>query len=394
VFGRIARAKQELADRFDAHLRNKRYLKPFRIDEKVAAEEVTDGSIRNMQILVPADARVPLGATEQDHEFLKVCKYFNDGFYSRPSIFTCEVPEAYYHVGTGLLCTRNFKAIEESQFEYRLKMRDDHNQLWCKPYEWFKPLFPPYLKGTCATINNVYMKSWGHWITDSLPRLHSLKKAYPDEKIELLVPNEMGAAQHESLDAMLPENFTVRRMPAKTWVKVERMLLPSYVVPRANCHMPQQYYDFVKNTAFARLGLPPKPEPRERIYVSRAGVKHRRLLNEDALIALLQRYGFRSVLLTDMKFRDQVDLFRRAEAVVTMEGSNCADIMFAGKIKLFILYPNRQPNTHWFTCAKGLGQEHFFIAGEQDWKNADYSVDLAAVERVLREQMGYRVSGT
>jgi hypothetical protein len=389
VFQKLAHTKKELSGRIDAHLRNKKYLKPFRIDEKVEAEKVTDGSIRNMQILVPGDDKVPLGVTERDREFLKICKYFNDGFYSRPNIFVCEVPDAYYHVGTGLLCTRDYKAIEESQFEYRLKMRDDYNQLWCKPYEWFKPLFPRRLKGTCATINNVYMRSWGHWITDSLPRLHSLKKAYPNEPIELLVPNEMGASQHESLATFLPENFTVRRMPAETWVKVERMLLPSYVVPRANCHMPQEYYDFIR-TAEVRLGLPPAPKPTERIFVSRADNKHRRLLNEEALVTLLERYGFRSVLLTNMKFREQVDLFRRAEAVVTMEGSNCADILFAGKIKLFILYPNRQPNTHWFTCSKGLGQEHYFLAGEQDWKNAHYSVDLATVERVLRDEMGFR----
>ena len=384
----LPRIQERLLQRTDNFLRTTKTLSSIRVDQAVNAESITGDSIADLQIVVPAQEKVSLGASERDQAFLQVCKYYRDGFYPRPNIFTCEVPEAFCHVGTGLICTKEFEAINESQMEYRMHAEPAAvgNPIY-RPFKWFKPMRAPRLAGTFATIGNVYQSYWGHWLFDCLPRLHSLEKASAGKRVTLLVPDDMAASWYDSLDCVLPTNFGIQRMPANSWVQVDRMLLASYPTGRANFHMPPEFFDFIRQACFTKAGLPLENAPSERIYVSRAGTRHRRILNEDGLVQLLGRYGFKIVELEKLNFRQQVELFHRAEIVVAAEGSNWGDMLFAGKIKVCVLYANREPNTHWFTAAKGLGQEHFFLTADGE-THSDFRVNLAELERLLIHEMG------
>ncbi len=360
-------------------LRTNTIFAPLRLDDCIEVD-LANGSIENRRTLLPAEVDISFGESTKDFKFLKVSKYFRDGQYSRPDIFVCEVPNAIYHTGTGLVCTKEFKAIGDSQMTYRLP--------WCLPFNWFKPMRVKRLPGTYATITNTFWRFWWHWLVDCLPRVYCLQQAYPNQEITLLMPAELGPSFRDSLDAVLPQNFRVKYIPEKSWVKMDRMLLPSYVSTRANGHLPSEYYEFIRQSVFNRLNLPDRHEQNERIYVSRAGAKYRRIRNEDELMQLLAGYGFRSVKPEMMTFKKQVELFHKAEVVVSAHGSNWGNIIFSGKIKIFVLYPDKAPNTHIYTMAKALEQEHYFLTGEEPSENSDFTVDLAAVENVLRNEMG------
>jgi len=389
MFKLMLRIQSSLLRRIDEFLRTTRMLSSWRIDHAVDAEDLVGTSITHLQIIVPAQAHVSLNVSSHDQQFLKVCKYFREGAYSRCSIFCCEVREAFCHIASGFVCTNNFQAINDSQMTYRIALKQETigNRRY-RPFNWFKPRRVPRLPGTYATINNVFFKGWGHWLFDCLPRLYSLEKASAGERVVLLVPDNMAASWNESLDCVLPRNFEIQRLPPDSWVQVDRMLLASYATSRSNSHMPGEFYDFIRNACFTKFGLPLENQPTERIYVSRAATRYRRILNEEALVKLLSRYGFKSVALEKLNFRQQVELFHRAEIVIGADGSNWADMLFAGKIKVLILYAHAEPNTHWFTAAKGLGQEHFFLTADAPTAHSDFSVNLADVERTLNVQMG------
>lgn len=370
-----------VAKRFRSFLRTTPVLGPLRLDRVVSVEQ-GGPSIENHRLLLPAQKIVPFDVSENDLKFLNISKYFREGSYSRPDVFACEIPNAFYHNGTGLVCTSDFDAIGDSQMEYRLP--------WCKPFNWFKPIRVKHMPGAYATINNTFWKYWWHWLADCLPRIYCLQKAYPDQKITLLMPAEMGASFRDSLASVLPRNFEVKYLPSNSWVKVDRMLLPSYVSTRANGHLPAEFCEFIRRQVFDSFLLPYGHQQSERIYVSRSKAKYRRILNEKPLMGLLEAYGFRSVRPEELPFREQVELFHRAEVVVSAHGSNWGNILFSGKIKILVLYPDQKPNTHIYTLAKALGQEHFFLAGNEPSENSDFSVDLAAVENVLSDEMNLR----
>ena len=346
---------------------------------------MAEGSIENLQILLPAQNNISLEPNERDRRFLKQCKYFNDGSYSRPNVFVCELPEAFCHVCTGLVCDRGFRAISDSQMGYRLG---------CNPaFKGFKPTGITNLRGTYSTIQNVYWDYWWHWLVDCLPRLLLLEEACPGRRVILLVPENLAGAFEESLGCLCPPNFEIRRLPPNAWVKVDRLILPTYVSGRGNGHIPAKYCQSIRRKVFAKLGLAQSNNPVDHIYVSRAHARYRRILNEGDLMGLLRRYGFKSVAPERLTFGEQVALFHRAAVVVSAYGSNWTNILFSGNIKILVLYPDRQPETHVFTMAKALGQEHFFLAGVEGSVDSDFSVDLSDVENVLRNEMDLRPVG-
>jgi hypothetical protein len=368
-------------------LRTTKLLSPFRLDQAVEAEQVKDGSIENLKILWPAE-KVSLEPSELDRKFLKICKYFNDGFYARRNIFTCEVPGAYIHVGTGLVCTRDFKAIIDCHYDWlRLKTNPQ--------FTWFKPLtikrLPKCPPGTLyAVVIETWAFNWHHWLSENLVRLYSISKAYPGQRIVLLTPSKLRKDWKDSLAASLPANFELEIQHDELWVQVDRLILPSFVSARGNYHLPPGYYDTMRKTTFTNLGLPQENEPSERIYIPRPKKGHRRILNEDELIELLSHYGFKSILPEKLPFREQVDLFRRAEVVVSAYGANWGLNLYAGPIKNLVFYADKKPETYVFTFSKALGQEHHFLAGESDNLNTNFNVSLSEVKRILEEEMGLK----
>jgi hypothetical protein len=384
---------EALATRFPALrkvsslVRRNPLLSPWRIDQAVQAEQVTDGSVENVKILWPSE-KISLEPSALDCRFLAVCKYFNDGFYTRRNILTAEIPDAVVHAPTGFTCTRDFKAVIDCHYDLRRMATNPH-------FGWFKPRnilrLPPSEPGTrYAVVIDTWAFNWHHWLADNLTRLYSVSAAYPNDRIVLLSPAWCAQKRdwNDSLAASLPPRCELKVIEGETWVSVDRLVLPSFVTQRGNYHLPPGYYDTMRQCAFRQLGLPAQTEPRERIYVSRKYGRSRRVLNEDALVELLGRYGFKSILPEKMPFKEQVDLFRRAEVVAGVYGANWGLNIYSGLIKNLVLYPDKNPETYVFTASKGLGQAHHFLTGDSDDANADFHADLDAVKRVLKEEMG------
>jgi hypothetical protein len=377
-------------------LRNVPLLGPLRIEEIVDPQNGAGDSIENLQIIRPAEKNVSFGENENENKFLRISKYYREGFYSRPDIFVCEVPQALCHVGSGLVCTKDYQALMEPRMNYRLV-----NGF---PFDtWVRPGRLRRKKGVFATISDGAWMWWWHWLLECLPRIYSLYKAYPGQQIVLLMPQNMGAAYRDSLASALPSNFEVQYLPERQWIKADCILYPSYVSGRCNGHLPSEHLDFLRQTVFSKFGLPSTHRPTERIYLSRRHTPHRRILNEDQLVEILRRYGFKALAPEKLTFREQVELFHRAEVIVSAHGSAWGNLLFSGKIKILALYPDTVPNTHVFTTAKALGQEHFFLPGTvpsmppSAYPNCsseyvDFSVDLAEVERVLKDEMGLEPS--
>lgn len=67
----------------------------------------------------------------------------------------------------------------------------------------------------------------------------------------------------------------------------------------------------------------------KRIYVSRAKAGWRKVLNEDELLAMLNRHGFRRYFLEDLSVQQQIQLFQQAEMIVGPHGAGLANVVFA-----------------------------------------------------------------
>jgi hypothetical protein len=334
-------------------------------------------AVENIRILAPAE-KVVIANPETD-PFVKVGKYYTDGTFVRPAIVVCDLPEAPIHVGTGFVCTRDWEVLPD--MEYRLA---DYPEIrkW-KPRELVKR------SGVYSTIFSWNAENFGHWMFDFVPRINLLAKAEPTTKVTLLMPDFLRPALRESLEILLPKHFALEYHPYETWIQAEKLVWATVVSGRCNFFLPPESFEAIRRPIFEHFGLPAQHKKTRRIFVTRRHATTRRVLNEPEVSALLERYGFEGVELSELSFREQVELFHQADIVVGPHGAGLSSIVFSGDIRLVVFYATQLPLNHWHTLARGLGQEHYFLLsnfGEDD----SFTVDVAELERILREKLSLR----
>lgn len=79
------------------------------------------------------------------------------------------------------------------------------------------------------------------------------------------------------------------------------------------------------------LGVPSAVDWRtaEKIYITRRDADRRRILNEDEVIKLLEKYGFKTVECTPLDLEQRLDTFKNAGVILGPLGSNMAHALFA-----------------------------------------------------------------
>ena len=65
-----------------------------------------------------------------------------------------------------------------------------------------------------------------------------------------------------------------------------------------------------------------------KIYISRQNSKYRNIVNEDDLIKFLKGKGYRILDLNHFTIRNQIEMFAKAEVVISPTGSGLANIIF------------------------------------------------------------------
>jgi len=188
--------------------------------------------------------------------------------------------------------------------------------------------------GTVAIANGNY----GHWMIDGLSRLLLMKQTMDMSAIEYIAtPKFRYDFQKESLVALgfRPEQFV--EIDALECVQFEKIVCTSAPRGDSSTLCPGWIVDEYRRT------IPNKFETqvaKKRLYVSRKDASSRKLINEDTVIALLERYGFESVQLSEYNFNDKIALFQQSECVIGLTGAGLTNIMFCNKgTKLLELFP-------------------------------------------------------
>jgi capsular polysaccharide biosynthesis protein len=353
------------------------YIGSYILAQKEAAKGGSE--IRDLRIIEPSE-RVKIGAGDKD-PFSRVAQYYRDGWFTRPDVFVCEVPHAIVHVRSGMVCTPSFKMLADEGLE--------HRRYLYPPFRKRRPSGARRVEGLWATLSYCNAENFWHWIVDCVPKLRTLEIAARNEPVTIFMPSTVLKFQRYMLETLMPPSFTLQYVDTavEPWLQPDRFLWSSLVSYLCIGLLPQPYYDAIREPIFRRVGLPATHQKQERIYVGRRNATHRRVRNEDALVALLEGYGFRSVQLETLPFEEQVALFHRAEIVVGPHGAGLGTILFSGDIDVLALYSTADPGNYFHSLACGLGQRHHFVchneAHEDDW----FDADLAAVKQVLERDI-------
>ena len=118
----------------------------------------------------------------------------------------------------------------------------------------------------------------------------------------------------------------------------------------------------------------------KRLYVSRADATDRRVRNENALMKVLDDYGFERIVPGKKSFAEQVQLFSEAEIVLGPHGAGLTNIVFATETVLIELFGSYR-NACFFVLAKEINHDYACVTCRPE--GADLIINPNDVDAVL-----------
>ncbi len=231
-----------------------------------------------------------------------------------------------------------------------------------------------------------------HWIAEMLPAIagYMLSPDFRDGILLLTADRYINDVMYDSLQCVLPDQGRpLIRAADHRPLGIGRLVFSSFIHPHKWSDFAGHVYDNI-----AQRVCPAAVAPFRRIYVSRADALRSPLINEDRLIALLERHGFETILPGSLTFAQQVQTFREAHIIIGTHGAGLANIAFCcpGTL-LYELFPSVSlENTCYNIISQGRGLHYWAdvfycptppCAGWAGLQQVSWQVNLDVVARRL-----------
>ncbi len=180
---------------------------------------------------------------------------------------------------------------------------------------------PEWVPGVTTVVASALGEGYCHWLLDELPRLLSLPR---EARGSTLIAHAELESSRTAL-ALLGWTGAMLEPKRRAHRQCEQLLVPLLTgwTGRATRRQLELVVEFA-----ARL---PAVAPRlkgERLFISRAAARRRRVSNEPEVMAALAPMGFEALRLEELSWAEQVACFRRAKVIVAPHGAGLANLVF------------------------------------------------------------------
>ncbi len=285
----------------------------------------------------------------------------------------------------GYVFDRVGKLVRQATHKYRDKVKRAHT---LSPHQFLRNIRKFKSEVAIVTASNQHF--YWHWLFDILPRLLMLvdfgknpEKFYIQQKYSF---------QRETLKILnlLSDEAIVDcdRIPI---ISASRVVVPCHQIASGR-EFPNWVGQVLRKRFLSRIDDSQKTMSR-RIYVSRKAARFRRVLNEDEIVELLEQYGFISVMLENLTFTEQVNIFRHADIVVGASGGGLANLVFCPVgTKVIELFPPSTADAN-FRLSRAVNLDYYFLSdpdrklglcGYNDYFVNDIRIDPNELRDTLR----------
>jgi len=203
--------------------------------------------------------------------------------------------------------------------------------------------------------------NYGHWLHQMLPRVYLAQKAgwKPHHFSKVVInPTPNGFAEQSLLEIGFLKQQLVEVSPS-LHIQGDPLVVPS--IPLAG-NPPEWISQFLRQ---AYCATATESKPTHKIYTSRANARWRRISNEDALLPVLEEFGFEIVYPEQLDFLEGAKLFENASVVCGMHGANLSNICFCKPGSTVIeIYNPQHPEIYFWVTATGASLRYCFLLGE------------------------------
>ena len=325
------------------------------------------------------ERKLPRSIDEQPHWHFRKFQTVNT-----PPVFLAKIPQGHVIGKYGSVVTKDGTILGDVSREWFFGP-EQHSLL-------FKLKSPPPQKISGTTVTLAMPSGWNyyHWLVDVLPRLAILEMAGVDiHSIDSFAVNAGDAPfQKESLEILgIPAS---KRIPvsAESHYVCEKLVVPSPV--GLSSDTPKWAVEFLRRKLIPKT---PSAKTPARIYVSRSRSKYRIFTNETEVRAMLVGRGFEEVFTEQMTFRQQIELFANASAMVAPHGAGLANLLFCSRgAKVIEIFSPDYVNGCFWALANWAELDYFYLLGagprpaefyDPHRVEKDITVDLKKLEQIL-----------
>ena len=279
---------------------------------------------------------------------------------------------------------RYFKIIKESCISEKVY------ENYSKGYKFFLKFIFPKINFHCnkrfILITDEWTTNYYHWHLIALPRLLAIKSQNLIKNSLLLLPKKYAKITFvlyglEKLGINKSQIVYLRR---KSNIKVKELAFPIlYLNDQKTLRTLKESLlkDLKNNVNFG-----------EKIYISRDGQALRFVENEKDFVDLVERYGFKKVLMEKFSYEDQMSICANAKYIIGPHGAGLTNILFMPEDGCFLELVAKsepiKPVTDYYRMAAMCGIKYFYqeckTAGERrDFHHGSLIADLDKLEKNL-----------
>lgn len=323
--------------------------------------------------------------TEEEKAFLRACaasyNYFESDYalgHRQKELSIYKLKDVTFFSHTGVIMIDQKLIVESASSVTRLAMS--------KAFRDFTLMLPSvYKKGKYTTIQHSHWadNNISLWFIDSLSRAYIIAKVI-DEPVTLLMWKGAHPYQKHTLEFLLKDHphIKIKYISKHQKIKISDFYLPSFVTSTFSGYLPPGVSEWLREGVWNSFQVI-RSNPKHRIYISRSKAKFRRIANEPELYPLLKQYGFKIVWPEELEYKQQIQIFYDAEAIISPHGAGLTNLLFAEKTKVVEFHPAKIMKGRYMLLCKGLGFEYTPIVGSDGDEIEDFIAPIQELENWL-----------
>lgn len=212
-----------------------------------------------------------------------------------------------------------------------------------------------------------------HWLTAHLPKLLLLAERHQLDGV--MLPPERTPLMDQSLRRLGFEPAQFRVFDARRPLRVDALTIVG------TDRFRPELLNLVRRAYAPREAVRGK----RRVFISRGNASRRRLLNEDAVTALLAPAGFEIVRMEELSFDAQVRLMQETAVLVAPHGAGLTNMLFCAPGTHVVECADLGfPNPNFYALASALGHRYWLVPAEAHGDCHPLAKDLRIDPGILR----------
>lgn len=210
-----------------------------------------------------------------------------------------------------------------------------------------------------------------HFCVEWLSRLHLIRKSMLD--IDFFIVPRNTSFQRQYIDLLGIDQEKILNVEDGEYIEAEHLIVPSLINNWEHIKY-REHGAFLKQWLPTWIGnvyemLQTKEEANHdynrKVYISRSSAAYRKIDNETVIEKILTEFGFSTYRLEEMTVKQQIELFKNAECIVSIHGAGLVNMSYSQSTATILeLFPEYYHDAGMRIQAVALGHRYEYLIGK------------------------------